>query len=484
VTRQAVFDHIAAHRDEHVARLQEFVRQPAVSATGEGMAEAVEQVADYLRQLGCAEVEIVPTDGHPSVFAYYDAGAPKTIVNYGMYDVNAVDPTEWERPPFSGDLVATAEFPSVLYGRGAFFAKGPYRAWLNALQSIISVEGTLPVNIFFVVDGEEEIGSPHFHQVIERFAPRLKTADATLSLGVAQNRSGDLSIFLGNKGFLYFELEASGERWGYGPAGGSVHGSVQSIVDSPAWRLIHAVSTLTESDGRTVRVAGFLDHVRPRNPKDLALLQNIADRLAGVDMRTIIPNAAGPGRVQRFVDDLDGMALLERYLFTPTFNIDGLYGGYIGPGSPTFSLPDRVVCNMDIRLVPDQEPEEIAAKLRRHLDLHGYEDIECRVISSCTWAKTPSDADIVQASVRAYRRLGHEPFVWPLRGTGGPWYLFNRVLELPTLKDGGLGHGRGFHAPNEFLVIEGNDRVGGLVECEQSHVEVLYSYAAYPDDYE
>ena len=194
MTRQAVFDHIAAHRDEHVARLQEFVRQPAVSATGEGMAEAVEQVADYLRELGCAEVEIVPTDGHPSVFAYYDAGAPKTIVNYGMYDVNAVDATAWERPPFSGDLVATAEFPSVLYGRGAFFAKGPYRAWLNALQSIISVEGTLPVNIYFVVDGEEEIGSPHFHQVIERFAPRLKTADATLSLGVAQNRSGDLSI--------------------------------------------------------------------------------------------------------------------------------------------------------------------------------------------------------------------------------------------------------------------------------------------------
>ena len=484
MTRQAVFDDIAAHRDEHLARLQEFIRQPAVSATGEGMAEAVEQVAGYLRELGCVEVEIVPTDGHPGVFAFYDAGAPKTIVNYGMYDVNAVDPNEWERSPFSGDVVATDEFPAVLYGRGAFFAKGPFRAWLNALQSIVEVEGTLPVNIFFVVDGEEEIGSPHFHQIIERYAPRLKTADAALSLGVAQNRNGDLSIFLGNKGFLYFELEASGERWGRGPTGGSVHGSTQSVVDSPAWRLIHAVATLTESNGRTVRVEGFSDQVRPPDPQDLALLQSNADRLPGVDMRTIIPNAAGPGRVQRFVDDLDGAALMERYLFTPTFNIDGLYGGYIGPGSPTFSLPDRAVCNMDIRLVPDQEPEEIAAILRRHLDLHGYEDIECRVLSSCTWAKTPSDADIVQASVRAFQRLGHEPFVWPLRGTGGPWFLFNRVLGLPTLKDGGLGHGRGFHAPNEFLVVEGNGRVGGLVECEQSHVEVLYSFAAYPGDYE
>ena len=484
MTHQAVFDYIREHRDEHVAWLQEFVRQPSVSATGEGMAEAVEQVASYLRDLGCAEVEIVPTDGYPGVFAYYDAGAPKTIVNYGMYDVNAVNPVEWERPPFSGDLVSTEEFPSVLYGRGAFFAKGPFRAWLNALQSIIHVEGTLPVNIYFVVDGEEEIGSPHFHQVLERYAPRLRTADAVLSLGVAQNRTGDLSIFLGNKGFLYFELETSGQQWGRGPTGGAVHGSVQSIVDSPAWRLIHAVATLTEPDGRTVRVAGFSDHVRPPDPKDLGLLQSIADRLPGADMRTIIPNASGPGRVQRFVDDLDGAELMERYLFTPTFNIDGVYGGYIGPGSPTFSLPDRVVCNMDIRLVPDQEPDEIAAKLRRHLDHHGYEDIVLRVISSSTWAKTPSDADIVQASVRAYRRLGHEPFVWPLRGTGGPWYLFNRVLGLPTLKDGGLGHGRGFHAPNEFLVIEGNERVGGLVECEQSHVEVLQSFAAYPEIYQ
>jgi acetylornithine deacetylase/succinyl-diaminopimelate desuccinylase-like protein len=106
------------------------------------------------------------------------------------------------------------------------------------------------------------------------------------------------------------------------------------------------------------------------------------------------------------------------------------------------------------------------------------------MIASYTWAKTPVEAEITQANVRAYRRLGHEPLVWPLRGTSGPWFLFNRVLGLPTIKDGGVGHGQGFHAPNEFLVIEGNGRIGGLVECEQSHVEVLYSYAAYPNDYE
>jgi acetylornithine deacetylase/succinyl-diaminopimelate desuccinylase-like protein len=177
MTRQAVFDHIAAHKEDHIRRLQEYVRQPSISETDEGIAETVTMVADYLRDLGCREVEIVPTDGHPGVFAYYDAGAEKTIVNYGMYDVNAVNPGEWDHDPFSAEIIPYAGYDRVLYGRGAFFAKGPYRAWLNALESIIAIEGTLPVNIYFVVDGEEEIGSPHFHQVIDRYQERLRQAD-------------------------------------------------------------------------------------------------------------------------------------------------------------------------------------------------------------------------------------------------------------------------------------------------------------------
>ena len=483
VGRREVMQYIAEHREEHVERLRAFVQQPAVSATGEGIPEACAQVADLLRDLGCAEVEIVSTDGHPGVFAYYDAGAPRTIVNYGMYDVNAVNPAEWEHPPFSGALVPGHGFDRVLYGRGAFFARGPFRAWLNALESIIAVDGTLPVNIFFVVDGEEEIGSPNFHQVIGRYADRLRAADAALSLAVAQNRRGDLSIFLGNKGFIYFELEANGAHWGRGPRGGMVHGSTQSVVDSPTWRLVQALATLTESDGRTVRIAGFNDRVQAPAAIDRRLLEDIAGRLGGADPRAIIPNAGGPGHVQAFVDGLTGAELYSRYLYTPTLNIDGLYAGYTGPGTPTFMLPDRAVANMDIRLVPDQEPDEIADALRRHLDRHGFSDIELRIISAYTWAKTPPDAAIVQANVRAYRRLGHEPLVWPMRGTSGAWYLLNRVLGLPTLKDGGLGHGGGFHAPNEYLVIDGKGPVGGLVECEQSHAEILYSYAAYPNDY-
>jgi acetylornithine deacetylase/succinyl-diaminopimelate desuccinylase-like protein len=483
MSRQTVFRYIEAHKEQHVARLQEFVRQPSVSATGEGISECADMLAGYLRDLGCQEVELVPTDGHPGIFAYYDAGAPRTIVNYGMYDVNAVNAAEWEHEPFSGDLLPYKGYERVLYGRGAFFAKGPYLAWLNALESIIAVEGTLPVNIAFVIEGEEEIGSPHFDQVLEPYRERLSAADACLTLGVAQNAEGELSVFLGNKGFLYFELEANGAAWGRGPAGGSVHGSTQTIVDSPAWRLVHALATLTEADGHTVRIDGFSDNLAPPSAGDMELLERIASRFENPNWNAIIPNL-GPGRVEHFVDDLDGVDLLRRYAFTPTLNIDGLYGGYTGPGTPTFSLPDRVVANMDIRLVPDQEPDEIHQKLRDHLDRHGYDDIEIRMISSYTWAKTPIESAVAQANVRAYERLGIDPLVWPLRGTSGPWYLFNRVLGLPTVKDGGLGHGRGFHAPDEFLVIDGDGTVGGLVECEQSHVEILFSYAAYPEDYD
>ncbi len=482
--RARVFDDIAAHRDEHLARIREYVRQPSVSATGQGIPETAELLAGYYRRLGCREVEIVPTDGHPGVFAYYDAGAPKTIVNYAMYDVQPAEETGWSSPPFEAALVERPPFPLALVGRGAFFAKGPYRAWLNALESIIAVEGTLPVNIFFVAEGEEEIGSPHYHQIIQRYADRLRTADACLTLGVSQNAQGELSVFLGNKGFLYFELEASGDRWGRGPRGGDVHGSTQSVVDSPSWRLVQALATLTDPTGTRVLVDRFYDAVRPPSASDAALLTALAARYDGADWATIIPNAGGPGRVERFVGDLTGRALLERYLFQPTLNIDGLYAGYTGPGTTTFSLPHRATANMDIRLVPDQEPEEVRALLRAHLDRHGYEDVELRILSSCTWAKTDPEAAVAQACLRAYRRLGHEPALWPLKGTSGAWYLFNRSLGLPTVKEGGVGHGGGFHAPNEYLVIEGHGRVGGLVECEQSHVEVLYSFAAYPDPYD
>lgn len=481
--RDRVFDVIASRRDEHVARIQEYVRQPSVSSTGQGIPETARLLAEYYRQLGCREVELVPTDGHPGVFAFYDAGAPRTIVNYAMYDVQPAEEPAWTVPPFEARLVERAPFPQVLMGRGAFFAKGPYRAWLNALESIIAVEGTLPVNILFVAEGEEEIGSPHYHQIIERYADRLRTADACLTLGVGQNAQGELSVFLGNKGFLYFELEASGDRWGRGPRGGDVHGSTQAVVDSPSWRLVQALATLTDRSGTRVLVDGFYDKVRPPTAADGALLDALAARYAGTDWATIIPNAGGPGRVERWVDDLAGRALLERYLFQPTLNIDGLYAGYTGPGTTLFSLPHRATANMDIRLVPDQEPDEVRRLLRSHLDRHGYEDVELRLLSSTTWAKTDPEADVVRACLRAYRRLGHEPALWPLKGTSGAWYLFNRFLGLPTVKEGGVGHGGGFHAANEYLVIEGAGAVGGIVACEQSHVEVLYSYAGYPGPY-
>jgi acetylornithine deacetylase/succinyl-diaminopimelate desuccinylase-like protein len=482
--RARAFDLIAVRKGEHVARIQEYVRQPSVSSTGEGIVETANLLADYYRKLGCREVEIVPTDGHPGVFAHYDAGAPRTIVNYAMYDVQPAEEPTWTVPPFEARLVEKAPFPQVLVGRGAFFAKGPYRAWLNALESIVEVEGKLPVNVYFVAEGEEEIGSPHYHQVIERYADRLRTADACLTLGVSQNAQGELSVFLGNKGFLYFELEASGDRWGRGPRGGDVHGSTQTVVDSPAWRLVHALGTLTDPTGTRVLIDGFYDKVRPPQPSDAALLDQLAARYEGTDWAKIIPNAGGPGRVERFVNDLTGRPLLERYLFQPTLNIDGLYGGYTGPGTTGFSLPHKATANMDIRLVPDQEPDEVHALLRSHLDRHGYEDIEIRLLSSTTWAKTDPEADVAQACLRAYRRLGHEPALWPLKGTSGAWYLFNRFLGLPTVKEGGVGHGGGFHAANEYLVIEGAGNVGGIVECEQSHVEVLYSYAAYPELYD
>lgn len=482
MTLEKIHEHIDENLPSHIEKIREYIRVPTISSTGEGIREGAELLAGYYRDLGCIEVDIVETSGHPGVFAYYDAGAPKTIVCYAMYDVQPADPSEWSHAPFDADIAPRDPFPSVMYGRGTMQAKGPHRAWLNALESIIAVEGNLPVNIYFVAEGEEEIGSPNFKEIVAPYKDRLQTADASVTFGFGQNGSGEVSLILGYKGFVYFELAATGDGAGRGPQGGHVHASLQGIVGSPAWRLAGALSTLVNVGGTGPAIPGYSDSVRSVAPTDKALAQTLADKLDSLGYTETLPLlASGPGVVDSYADNLSGSDLLARYMFEPTLNINGIYGGYTGPGSITFAVPTEMVANLDARLVPDMEPAPTLSLIRDHLDAHGYNDIEIRVKSAYTWSKTDYESDVVQACLRAYRSLGYDPVIWPSTGVSGPsWYL-NRDLGLPTLNRVGLGHAGGFHAPDEFLVIEGTGRVAGLSECEKSHVEILYSFATYPN---
>lgn len=480
-----IFRYLEEHHDRHVKNLQEFCRQPSISAENYGVRECAVLLGDYYRRLGCQEVEIVPTDGHPCVWAYLDAGAPKTIVNYCMYDVQPVVNERWSSPPFDARIWDASEaddaevgpqlredlktFRKILVARGAVNSKGPYRAWLNALEAIIAVEKKPPVNIMFTAEGEEELGSPHFPQFIDKVKHRLSGAHAVLNPSASQNRQGKVVMALGVKGIVYFELECAGRSWGRGPQAYDVHSSFKAVVDSPAWRLIEALATMVSPDGNTITIDGFYDNVAPPSPEDLELVEALVKTWDEATWKQVL-------QVDRFIDDATGRDLLLKYLYSTTLNIDGIWGGYTGPGTKTV-LPHKVACKMDVRLVPTQHSSEILPKIRGHLDRHGFTDIAIRPLNGYEWAKTSVRADVVQAVLGVYRDHGIEPLIMPHTGGSAPMYLYSRdPLTLPVC-GGGLGHGGRAHSPDEYFVIEGNDRVGGLLECERSHVEMLYAYA-------
>jgi acetylornithine deacetylase/succinyl-diaminopimelate desuccinylase-like protein len=468
--QQAVFARIDERLEDDILRLQAFVRQPSISAENRGIRECAALLRDYLAALGCEQAEIVETDGHPVVYGERWVGAPQTLLIYLMYDTQPVVGEDWSVPPLEGCIVEQPPFGRCLVARGAKNSKGPLRAFLNAVEAIQEVTGTLPVNLLVVAEGEEELGSPHLPQFVARYADRLARADAALHPYALQEPDGRVLIWPGTKGLLYVEIEASGERWGRGPRAYDIHASKKAIVDNPAWRLVQALATLVSEDGNTPLVDGFFDNVRPPTPAEEAAVETLAETFTLEPFRQL-------WQVDAFLDEETTIGLLRRYFFTPTLNIDGIWGGYIGPGSKTV-LPHRATAKLDMRLVPNQGKEEILAKLRHHLDARGYDDLDVRLMGGGEWSQTPPDAPLVRAAVAGLRDLGVKPEVWPRNVGFFPAYLFTRPpLALPFCV-AGLGHGGRAHSPDEYFVLDGNDRVAGLAGCEKSYAAMLFRYAA------
>ena len=466
-----VYAHIRANREAHLENIRRWLRQPSISAEDNGVREMATLLRDDLAALGFAEAELVETDGHPGVWGYYDAGAEKTLVVYLMYDVQPIEPTGWKVPAFDAALVEDHPLGTVLMARGASNQKGPERAFLNALQSVIAVEGTLPVNIMVAAEGEEELGSPHYRQVVERYAARMRRADGVFFPFNSQSPAGEVSMFLGVKGIVYFELEARGGAWG-GPQEAEIHGSFNSLVDAPAWRLAHALSSLTSADGNTIAVPGYYDPIRAPNLEEQRLFNGLMRTWPAQEQS--LRQALG---VARWKAGLQGADALRQHLFNTTLNIDGLDSGYDGEGMKTI-LPHRAVAKLDSRLVPEQTPDQALELIRAHLDASGFGDIELRKLSGYPPAQTSVEAPLVQAAIAAYRKHGITPDVAPRIAGSAPYYVFTDVLGLPMIA-GGLGHGSGAHAPNEYMLIEPGEgtEAAGLVEIEMFYVDLLYALA-------
>jgi acetylornithine deacetylase/succinyl-diaminopimelate desuccinylase-like protein len=461
---------VAKRRSESVQRLQEWVKQPSIAAENRGMAEGCELMMKLARDAGFQTVARVPTDGQPSVFATLDAGALRTVGLYFMYDVKQVDPAEWSSPPWDGALVDKAGYGTVLMGRGAVNQKGPQAAFLAALHAIRGAGKKPPVNLVLVAEGEEEIGSPHFRQVVRQpeVSAALKRCAGVFMPSASQDPDGTVTVSLGAKGVVECELIASGESWGRGPRK-DVHSSNRARLDSPAFHLVQALATLVTADGDPA-IDGFADAARSVSTPERAMLDAAASRLQEATAKRLLS-------ADRWAHDLSWRASLERFVSVPTVNIEGLVAGYTGPGGKTV-LPHRAVAKLDLRLVPDMTFDGAVAALRAHLAKRGFGDVEVKPSGGYDPTSTAAEASVIRAELSVYRRAGLDPILWPRNAGSFPGCIFTgEPLKLPAAHFG-LGHGGGAHAPDEYLVIESsNPKVMGWDGAVMSYVEYMHELA-------
>src|SRR5215475_10247465 len=454
--KSAVLAQIPKMHDANVKRLQQWIALPSIAAEDRNYPQGPEYMAQLARDAGFGNVKLIPTDGKPGVFGKIDAGARNTIGIYFMYDVKQFVPSEWSSPPLEGRLVTKEGLGTVCMGRGAVNQKGPENSFLSALMAFKAAGRKLPVNLVLVCEGEEEIASPHFSEIVmnPQVLAQLKKCVGVWMPEAAQDRDGGVQVNLGAKGVVELELVSSGEKWGRGPKH-DIHSSLEAAVDSPSWHLVQALNTLVEKDGHTPAVEGFYDKVRPLTAQQKKMIEDYAAKTSEETVKRTLG-------VDRWVHDsgwVESRMLLES---RPTINIEGLVGGYTGPGGKTV-LPHRAVAKIDMRLVPDMTAADTLAKLRAHLAKHGFPDIEVNMSGGYDPTQTDPNSQLVKAILATYRKLGVEPQVLPRSPGSWPGYRFTGApLSLPA-GHFGMGHGTGAHAPDEYYVIEStNPKVQGL----------------------
>jgi acetylornithine deacetylase/succinyl-diaminopimelate desuccinylase-like protein len=395
-------ERVDGSREELLGELNEFLRMPSISAREDGNGDfrnCAQWVVGKLEGAG-AEARIMETDGHPVVYAEIGEG-PKTLLSYGHYDVQPPEPLGlWESDPFE---------PTVrdggLYARGVADDKGDVLARIQALRLYIEEQGPLPFKLKFLIEGEEEIGSPNLAPFVRSNA-QLLSADACLWEGSMKDEAGRPMIFCGTKGMAYVELRARGASY-------DLHSMYGGIAPNPAWRLVQALRTIKDENGE-ITLDGLNDLAEEPSEKDLEAISRI-------------PFDAAALRESWGVEALDrgltGQDALREMLLRPTANIAGIQSGYTGPGSKTI-VPSEAFVKMDFRLVAGQSPGPVLELIRSHLRKRGFDDVEVVDLHGVEAAKTPVDSPVVRTAVQAWKDLGtDEAIVYPTIGGSGPTSL-------------------------------------------------------------
>ncbi len=469
--RAAIVAQIKAQREATVQSLREWIALPSIAAENIGYPKGAEYMAQLAREAGFTRVELIPTKGKPGVFATLDVGAPTTLGLYFMYDVKQYDPAEWTQPPLEGRIVDRPGLGKVMIGRGATNTKGPQTACLAALRAFKAAGRKPPINFVLVAEGEEEIGSPNFSEIA--FRPEVEAAlrkcvGVIIPLG-SQDAEGGVQVNLGAKGIVEMEIVSSGEKWGRGPSK-DVHSSLAAQIDSPAWRLVQGLNTLVKADGHTPAVEGFFDKVKPLSPELKKILADAIPKRSEASAKKALST-------QRWIGDESWAVSLERLVSQPTINIEGLVGGYTGPGGKTI-LPHRAVAKIDMRLVPDMTAKETLELVKKHLAKHGFSDLEVNMSGGYDPTETSADSKLIKGIVAAYRKAGLDPLLWPRLAGSWPGVTFTGAPLKLAAGQFGLGMGGGAHAPDEFWLIESaNPKVAGMEGATTSYIDLFYSLA-------
>lgn len=418
--------YVEQHLQEHMQELARLCDQPSISAQGLGINECAHLVAETLGKRGIA-TRIMETGGHPVVYGEFGEG-DRTLLLYNHYDVQPPEPLElWDSPPF-----ATVQRDGKIFGRGTSDDKGDIISRLAAIDAYRAVHGELPYRIKFLIEGEEEIGSPHLNSFI-RDHQDLLAADACVWETGWTDHEGRLLMYLGLRGIVGVELRVRTIKY-------DAHSGLSSSLPNAAWRLVWALGTLKDQQER-ILIPGFYDNVQPPTQRQRDLLAALP---AQEEQDKIEQNFT------RYAGNLSGQALKEA-VFLPTCTINGLNSGYQGKGSKTI-VPAEASCKIDFRLVPGQDPRDVVQKLRAHLDAQGFDDIEIHAEPGERAGVIDPDDPFVQLALEAARvTYGNTPVVNPLIGGSGPYAAFLEHLHTPIVASGVAYAGSLAHAPNEHI---------------------------------
>ncbi|MEA2506430.1 MAG: hypothetical protein QOH48_1048 [Actinomycetota bacterium] len=433
---QRVWDQIDTDFDDHLERIRTYLRQPSVSGTSEGI-EATAEATASLIELAGGDASEVETPGHPVVLGNVSGDGPR-LLRYGMYDTQPADEPDWTLPPFGAELTDIPGVGPAVVARGSANSKGSLSAFFMALSSFRKV-ATPPVDLRFIIEGEEEIGSVHLQNVLEANSDYLQ-ADAAFDLELMADLTGTPDVFLGCKGILSLELTCAGGDWG-GPIGRALHSSEGVNIASPGWSLVRALNALVNAD-ESPAIDGLQDLHVP--PQDEPLIAELA---SGFDVEAHLAEAGA----RRYKAAGDPESIVRRLLYGAAINLNGIAGGY--PGGGKTIIPDRAKAIVDIRMPYGADFEEVAAAAARAVEAVAPE-VRVEVTDVCPPSRADPSTPVARAMISSHADAGRRARVWPSAPWWAPYHLFEQIVHIP-FAIGGAGHCGRAHATDEYASIAG-----------------------------